>query len=76
MGKEIISIRNGDGAYARSWFGDHIERKVGNDESTSFWKNEWLDKKSLKSQFGRVFYVFKKRCVGGGYEKVGMRARW
>jgi hypothetical protein len=36
MGKDIISIRNGDDAYARSWFGDHIERKAGNDESTSF----------------------------------------
>jgi hypothetical protein len=36
MGKDIISIRNGDDAYARSWFGDHIERKARNDESTSF----------------------------------------
>ncbi|GAU48675.1 hypothetical protein TSUD_324720 [Trifolium subterraneum] len=53
--KDIISIRNGDDAYDESWFGDHIERKAGNGESTSFWKDEWLAGKSLKSKFGRLF---------------------
>ncbi|GAU32797.1 hypothetical protein TSUD_152460 [Trifolium subterraneum] len=31
--KDIINIRNGNDAYGGSWFGDHIERKVGNDVS-------------------------------------------
>ncbi|MCI43747.1 putative non-LTR retroelement reverse transcriptase related protein, partial [Trifolium medium] len=53
--KYIISIKNGDDAYGGSWFADHIERKVGNGESTSFWKDAWLDGEYLKSHFGRLF---------------------
>jgi hypothetical protein len=33
----------GDGC----WFRDNIGRKVWNDESTLFWKDEWVDGVSL-----------------------------
>ncbi|GAU45198.1 hypothetical protein TSUD_139030 [Trifolium subterraneum] len=71
--KDTISIRNGDDADGGSWFGDHIERIVGNGESTSFWKDEWLDGESLKSTFGRLFDL----CLNKDVSVVDMRRlRW
>jgi hypothetical protein len=40
------------------WFGDNIGRKLGNKNSTLFWKDEWIYGGSLKSKSSRPFDLF------------------
>jgi hypothetical protein len=37
------------------WFGDNVEKRVGDEEKTLFWLDNWVDGTSLKTRFGILF---------------------
>jgi hypothetical protein len=39
----------------RNWIGDSLVRKVGNGNSTSFWKSRWIGDSSFSVMFPRLF---------------------
>jgi hypothetical protein len=39
----------------RNWIGDSLVRKLGNGNSTSFWKSRWIGDSSFSVMFPRLF---------------------
>ena len=44
-----------EGVVDGGWLFDNISRKVGDETSTLFWSDPWLDGVPLKVRFGRLF---------------------
>ncbi|PNY08829.1 cysteine-rich receptor-like protein kinase [Trifolium pratense] len=80
--KDINSIRFGNDVGVGSWFGDNVVKRLGDGEKTLFWKDNWVDGTSLKSQFGRLYDLCldKKVTVVDmrrlGWELGGNEWRW
>ncbi|KAK2414519.1 hypothetical protein QL285_037103 [Trifolium repens] len=53
--QDINSIRFGNEVGDGRWYVDNVVKRVGDGETTLFWKDNWVDGISLKSQFDRLF---------------------
>ncbi|PNX79781.1 ribonuclease H, partial [Trifolium pratense] len=40
-----------------NWFSEHVVRKMGNGEQTSFWEDIWVGEVSLRDHFPRLFSI-------------------
>lgn len=61
-----VSLLGNKEEWSSNWFSVGIVRKVGSSFHTSFWKDHWLGRTSLKTKFLGLFFNFllPERLVG------------
>jgi hypothetical protein len=80
--KDINNIRFENDVGVGRWFCDNVVKRLRDEDKTLFWKDNWVDGISLKSQFGRLFDLCldKKVIVADmcrlGWELRGIGWRW
>lgn len=59
----MVGLDRREGA---NWFNLAVVRKVGNGNTTSFWKDEWLGEGTLRSKYPRLYDISnqKEACIG------------
>lgn len=75
-------VREGIGSGVGNWFGENVERVVGDGKNTFFWTDKWLDGVPLKLRFSRLYELtVHKECtveemVRLGWEEEGNAWGW
>lgn len=73
--KDLMALDIGVGT---NWFNNEMVRRVGNGESTRFWKDVWIGVRPLKEVFPRLFSLsnHKDAFVGEVWGFSGVRMDW